>query len=124
MATFALCQPFREAPLHRRHFDASRFTGALPGVRLRPLLDLLGLIRVQDLPQRLSADSELLCCLGWPDRLTEACGELASSCGDTGDGRSMLCGFAVKAQQLLHHPVHLSVVHDSMVRVRGLMTVT
>ena len=38
----------------------SGFTGAPLGVRLRPLLDLFGLIRVQDLPEGLSADSELL----------------------------------------------------------------
>jgi hypothetical protein len=35
----------------------------------------------------------------------------------------VLRGLARKAQQLLHYPVHLFVVHDSMVWVRGLMTV-
>jgi hypothetical protein len=35
----------------------------------------------------------------------------------------VLCSLARKAQELLHYPVHLLVVHDSMVCVRGLMTV-
>jgi len=82
--------------VHR--FDASGLAGAPLGVRLRPLLDLLGLIWVQDLPERLPADSELLCCLGRPDRLTKASGELASFCGDSGDGRAVLRGLAGKAR--------------------------
>ena len=53
---------------------------------------------------------------------TKALGEFASFCGDSGDGRSVLCGFDGKAQQLLHDPVHLFVVHNSMLCVRGLMT--
>jgi hypothetical protein len=36
----------------------------------------------------------------------------------------VLCGLAGKTQQLLHYPVHLFVVHDSMLCVRALMTVT
>ncbi len=55
--------------------------------------------------------------------VTEASGEFASFCGDSGDGLSVLFGLAGKAQQLLHYPVHLFVVHDSMVWVRGMMTV-
>ena len=100
----------------------SGFTCAPLGIRPRPLLDLLGLIRVQDLPERLSTDPEPLCRLGWPDRLTEAPGEFASSCGDSGDGRSVLRGLAGKAQQLLDYLVHLLVVRDSMLWVKGLMT--